>query len=192
MFFQAGDFIFYDGKAPDVRGGPLLRGTSPLYRMYRARDGWLFVDARSPESYTSICMVLGLESPVMNYEAVAGLRAEEGPATAAFAAAFERDTRERWLAALRAAGVVAVPVLEPLRLLDDEQFRVTIGVDERIHPEVGFVRQYGPLVRPSLTPAAAQRTAPLLGEHTREVLAEAGLSDAEVGELIESGAAWGL
>ena len=191
MFFQAGDFLLQDGKPPDRRGGAQLRGTSPVFRMYRADDGWLFVDARTSPAYAALHRLLAPgESPVP-LETVRALRANEGPAPA-YAAALTSDSRATWLAKLRAAGVATVPVLSPYDLLDDEHFRANGLVDERDHPEMGRARQAGPLICPSLMPAAVQRRAPLLGEHTREVLAEFGLSEAEVEALFESGAAWGL
>ena len=57
------------------------------------------------------------------------------------------------------------------------------------HPIAGEVRVVGPAIGMSETPPAIERHAPLVGEHTREVLAEAGLGEAEVEALISSGAA---
>jgi formyl-CoA transferase len=58
-------------------------------------------------------------------------------------------------------------------------------------PELGEVRQVGPPVKLSRTPADVHRPAPAFGEHTHEVLAEAGLAEEEIAGLIESGAAAG-
>ena len=53
------------------------------------------------------------------------------------------------------------------------------------------VRQLGIPIKLSRTPGAIHTPAPALGEHTREVLAEAGYSEQEVGEMLDSGAAAG-
>ncbi len=58
-------------------------------------------------------------------------------------------------------------------------------------PELGEVRQLGFPVKLSRTPASVHRPAPALGEHTAEVLGEAGLGEEEVEALIDSGAAKG-
>ena len=53
----------------------------------------------------------------------------------------------------------------------------------RSHPEEGEIRVLGIPVKLSDTPGAIRRTAPLPGEHTSEVLREAGFSDAEIAAL---------
>ena len=57
------------------------------------------------------------------------------------------------------------------------------------HPTEGKLRQARPSARFSETPAALRRPAPLLGQHTREILEEAGYTAAEIDALIERGAA---
>ena len=59
-------------------------------------------------------------------------------------------------------------------------------------PELGTVRLLGHPVKFSATPADPTRPAPALGEHTAEVLAEAGLAEPEIASLLESGAVGGL
>jgi len=53
------------------------------------------------------------------------------------------------------------------------------------HPTEGKIRQARPPARFSESPASVHRLAPRLGEHTREVLREAGYADAEIDQLIE-------
>jgi crotonobetainyl-CoA:carnitine CoA-transferase CaiB-like acyl-CoA transferase len=55
------------------------------------------------------------------------------------------------------------------------------------HPQWGHIRQTGLLVKLSRTPGCIQRRAPLLGEHTQEVLAELGQSEEEIAHLREKG-----
>jgi crotonobetainyl-CoA:carnitine CoA-transferase CaiB-like acyl-CoA transferase len=58
-------------------------------------------------------------------------------------------------------------------------------------PEIGPVRQLGVPVKLSRTPGTVHAPAPAFGEHTREVLAEAGFEAGEIDELLASGAAAG-
>jgi crotonobetainyl-CoA:carnitine CoA-transferase CaiB-like acyl-CoA transferase len=64
-------------------------------------------------------------------------------------------------------------------------------VVELEQPELGKVRQLGNPVKMSRTPADPARPAPAFGEHTDEVLAEAGYSEAEIAAMKESGAVAG-
>jgi formyl-CoA transferase len=56
-------------------------------------------------------------------------------------------------------------------------------------PGLGTVRQLGAPVKLSRTPADPTRPAPAFGEHTVEVLAEAGYGEEEIAAMLESGAA---
>ena len=83
------------------------------------------------------------------------------------------------------------PVLDLDEALDSELVRAREMVVEWEQPELGPVRQLGSPVKFSRTPGAVHRPAPAFGEHTREVLAEAGFGEDEIASLLESGAAAG-
>jgi crotonobetainyl-CoA:carnitine CoA-transferase CaiB-like acyl-CoA transferase len=55
------------------------------------------------------------------------------------------------------------------------------------HSRLGRMKTLGPPVKFSATPGEVRHGAPLLGQHTREVLREYGYSEAEIGKLVESG-----
>ena len=85
---------------------------------------------------------------------------------------------EEWLRRLDAEGVPCAPVLERQEVFQHEQIRINEMVDEHDHPVAGRIRQPRPAARFDRTPAAMQRHAPTLGQHSDEILAELGL-DAE-------------
>ena len=72
--------------------------------------------------------------------------------------------------------------------LDSELVRAREMVVELEQPELGPVRLLGLPVKLSRTPADPTRPAPALGEHTEDVLREAGFGDEEIAALLESGA----
>ncbi len=83
-----------------------------------------------------------------------------------------------WLGRLDAEGVPCAPVLDRHEVFEHEQVRINEMVDELEHPVAGRIRQPRPAARFDRTPAGIHRHAPLLGEHTDELLREVGL-DAE-------------
>ncbi len=194
IFYQAGEFLLYDGKPTGERGAPQLRGLSPLYRAYKAADGWFFLDARQEPTGTALhdllgmaALASGLSLPPRESPPTVSKRPAAGDPADAYAHVFALHTRDTWLRRLTNAGIMAVPILTPLELVDHKQLIANRLIDERLHAEWGLVRQGGALVQFSHTPGRVRRSAPLLGEHTREVLVEAGYSDDEINVLGQRG-----
>ena len=92
-----------------------------------------------------------------------------------------------WLKRLRANQVPCAPVLSREEVLHNVQVVANQIIVESEHPHAGPMRQPRPAARFERTPAALSRFAPLLGEHTDEVLAEAGLASGELAALHEQG-----
>ena len=93
-----------------------------------------------------------------------------------------RDTDD-WVEALLAAGVPAGPIHDYAQVFDDPHTQARAMEVELEHPVEGTVRALGIPVKLSDTPGRIRRAAPLLGEHTAEVLREAGFSAAEIAAL---------
>ncbi|WP_399881648.1 CaiB/BaiF CoA transferase family protein [Streptomyces sp. BBFR51] len=93
-----------------------------------------------------------------------------------------------WLDAFEAAGIWAGPVYGYEDLVQDPQIRHNGTFVTYDHPTEGRVTTPGFPYRFSATPPRVDRGAPLTGQHTREILAEAGLDDGEIEELLASGA----
>jgi crotonobetainyl-CoA:carnitine CoA-transferase CaiB-like acyl-CoA transferase len=91
---------------------------------------------------------------------------------------------EDWLERLTAEGVACAPVLTRTQLLSHPQVLTNGIVVHPVHPAAGPLRQARPAARFSVTEAAPGRPAPALGAETREVLAKAGLSEADIDRLV--------
>ncbi len=92
-----------------------------------------------------------------------------------------------WLERLRANQVPCAPVLSREEMLHNAQVVANQIIVESEHPHAGPMRQPRPAARFERTPAALSRFAPLLGEHTDEVLAEAGVASDELAALRAQG-----
>jgi crotonobetainyl-CoA:carnitine CoA-transferase CaiB-like acyl-CoA transferase len=97
-------------------------------------------------------------------------------------------TTAEWLAIFRDNEIWAGPVYGYADLVDDPQIRHNGTLVEYDHPTEGRVKTPGFAIKFSKTPSQVYRGAPLAGEHTRDVLREAGLSDERIDSLIEQGA----
>jgi crotonobetainyl-CoA:carnitine CoA-transferase CaiB-like acyl-CoA transferase len=96
-------------------------------------------------------------------------------------------TSAHWLDRLTEAGVPCAPILTRTQLIRAPQIVAMETVIETDHLRAGRLRQARAAARFSSTPTEIRRGAPGLGEHTGEILAELGLSAAEVAALREAG-----
>jgi crotonobetainyl-CoA:carnitine CoA-transferase CaiB-like acyl-CoA transferase len=98
-----------------------------------------------------------------------------------------KRTAAEWVALFLKAGVPASVVNFPEEMSDDPQVAAMGMMTELVHPITGPQRVVSPLVRMSVSPSVASGPAPTLGGDTRRILAEGGLSDSEIGALVETG-----
>ena len=93
-----------------------------------------------------------------------------------------------WLERLTAADVPCAPVLTRSEVIRHPHVLAMGVIEEYDHPKAGRLRQTRNAARFSKTPASIRRGAPTLGEHTEEVLVEAGYSATEIADLRAQGA----
>ncbi len=176
---------FCDGEAPR-RGEQQLAGGLLCYFPYEAADGWVTCGALEPKFWAAFCNGVGRPDLVE--------KQFEAPGSEAWrevAEVFRTRSREEWLAFNDEHDCCIEPVLEVDEALDSQLVRAREMVVEMEQPGFGKVRQLGSPVKMSRTPADPTRPAPAFGEHTDEVLREAGYSAEEITAMVESGAAAG-
>ena len=179
---------FATGEAP----GPM--GTAhPLnapYQAFPVADGWITVGAANQNNWLRMLDVIGApqlkDDPrfVTNAERMRNLPDLQAELTAFF----KTRTSAEWLRRLEEAGVPAGPVLDVRQMQADPQALAREMVVETAHPTAGKVKSIGLPIKFSETPGSVTRSAPVLGQHTREVLREHGFSDAEADEMAAQGA----
>jgi len=96
-------------------------------------------------------------------------------------------TSADWLARLEAAGVPCAPALTRNELIEHEQVTASDILLTSDHPHAGRLRQARPAARFDKTPPGIRHGAPLLGEHSDEILAEVGLSADDIAALRSAG-----
>jgi len=180
----AGRF-FCDGEVPR-RGHGDLTGGILCYLPYEAADGWVSCGALEPKFWAAFCNGAGRPDLVERQ-----FEAPGGEAWREVAAVFRSRTRAEWSAFNDEHDCCIEPVLDLDEALDSELVRARGMVVEVDQPAIGPVRMLGMPVKMSGTPADPTRPAPAFGEHTEEVLREAGYGEEEVAALISSGAAAG-
>jgi alpha-methylacyl-CoA racemase len=178
---------FADGVVPR-RGELLLAGSVICYRPYECADGFISLGALEPKFWQAWCRGVGREELIPAQFERAGSEAHERVAEI-----FRGRTREQWERFAREHDCCLEPVLELDEALDSELVRSREMVVEIDQPGASApIRQLGIPVKLTRTPGEHSRLpGPGLGEHTREVLLAAGYSEAEIAELISSGAAAG-
>ncbi|MFN4360648.1 MAG: CaiB/BaiF CoA transferase family protein [Hylemonella sp.] len=163
--------------------------TAP-YQAFEARDGWINVGGANQANWERIAEVLGhpewREDPrfASNRDRMAHL----DELVALMNGVLRTQTRAHWQAAFDAAGVPAGPVHTVGEALTHPQTLARGMVVELDHPQAGATRALGCPIHFSATPAQITRPAPLLGQHTRELMKEFGYDDAQVDDLISRNA----
>jgi crotonobetainyl-CoA:carnitine CoA-transferase CaiB-like acyl-CoA transferase len=92
-----------------------------------------------------------------------------------------------WLSSLQAQAVPCAPVLRRDDVIVDPQIAANEMIVNSEHPHLGRLRQARPAARFARTPTEIRRPAPLLGEHSDEVLGEIGIDAAALADLRAAG-----
>jgi crotonobetainyl-CoA:carnitine CoA-transferase CaiB-like acyl-CoA transferase len=164
---------------PLERGGELLNGGNASYQVYRTRDGrFLTVGALEPKFWSAFNTAIGRK---VDLSELVAPPPEQQRVRAEIQAILETRTRDQWEAVFAAPGVDACvePVLSPEELPAHPQHAA-----RELFFRLGELQQ----VRTPFGHTAGHRAPPRLGEHTDQILAEAGYSDEERAQL----RAWGV
>lgn len=186
-FHQSAIFLA-SGISPDPLGS--AHPLSAPYQAYPTADGWVTVGAGNQTLWPRLAEVLGapalaeddrFASPNGRMDNLDQLNAELEPL-------FRKRTTEDWLTILEDIGIPAGPVQSIGDMASDPQALARDMIVEVEHSRVGPVRTLGTPVKLQSTPTNIRRAAPVLGEHSAEVMAECGFSDNEIASLAAEGA----
>ncbi len=177
---------FATGKKPEPLGS--AHPLNAPYQAFQTRDGWINVGAANQSNWLRFLDVIN--APELDDDPRFSSNAQRIQNLPALVDILNRylgqDTTENWLRRMEEAHLPAGPVNDILQMHADPQARARDMIVELDHPTAGKVETIGHPVKFSRTPAQVNHAAPLLGQHTREVLAEMGYENAQIEALLRS------
>jgi crotonobetainyl-CoA:carnitine CoA-transferase CaiB-like acyl-CoA transferase len=157
---------------------------------YETSDGYLCLLVYNDKQWRNFFRIIGCDDMFENdarYSSQAN-RSKHFAACYAFVAGhIKTRTSAEWLEVLTAADIPVMPLNSLEDLLADPHLNDTGFFSLVDHPSEGKVRSMSATSRWSETPPDAPRPAPRLGEHSAQILREAGYADAEIDALVETG-----
>lgn len=166
------------------------RVLSQLRKPHRTKDGYLCVLPYTDKNWKDFFQLVGRDDLAQdprydtpnhrsqNYETLYKILGE----------IMTERTSQEWLSQLRPLSIPVAPVNSLEDLFTDPHLAAVGMFVQQEHPSEGVLTHVRPPVKFGKTPSEVKRLAPRLGEHSREILAAAGLSDGEISALAESGA----
>jgi crotonobetainyl-CoA:carnitine CoA-transferase CaiB-like acyl-CoA transferase len=181
-----------DGTARAARPSldAMQLGWGPLYRVYATADDWLCLAAWTDEHWHGLCRALGRAAPTEPRFSTAQGRQENAVALGAqLEQVFASGPAESWFQALDAAGVPCEVTSENrvLELFDDPDLRQKGWLATYEHPVIGRVDAAGLLIDFSETPGKLRGAAPLVGQHSKQILTELGYEKEAIDDMVAAG-----
>jgi crotonobetainyl-CoA:carnitine CoA-transferase CaiB-like acyl-CoA transferase len=175
---------YFSGAGIPRPMGSAHRMSAP-YQAVRCADGYITLAAANDRLFVRLCELLNQPEWPRDPEYADDTARVRNKAK--LAAAIESVTitrpRQHWLDLLDSNGIPCGPINDYAQVFADPQIAAREMSVEIEHPTLGRMRTLGSPLKMSGTPPLVGRRAPLLGEHTEEVLREAGLGDEEITEL---------
>ena len=175
------------GKAPRPVGSA-HRNSAP-YQALRASDGYFNVGAANDKLFAAFCAVIERKDLLSDprFSSRSSRLQHRKVLQDEIESVTKRETRAAWLARLEKAGVPAGPINNYAEALADPHALARDMVVDLVHPGAGDIKALGVPVKLSETPGAVERAAPLLGQHTAEILKELCYSESQVKALVSRG-----
>lgn len=187
--FLMTEHLFGQTFEPPMGSAGYSRVLSPFRRPYETSDGYIAVLPHTDAHWRAFLGAIGrldvLEQD--RYATVTERTRNIDTLYEELAEIMRGRTTAQWLEVLDPNQLPVMPVNGPDDLMDNPQLTATGFWRVEEHPSEGAVRMTDPPVGFSGSPSKIRRLAPLLGEHSAELLREAGYTDADIEAMLESG-----
>lgn len=190
--FVLGDHMGGLTYEPPLDGGGYARQLSPERRPYRTRDGYICALVYNDKQWEGFLRAIGRESIAVEDERFATFANRSRNIDFVYgwlSRIFEERTTAEWMRLLEEADVPFMP-MHDLQSVQDDPHLEAVGFFPLVeHPSEGPIRSMRLPTRWTHNVPEAPRLAPRLGEHTVEVLREAGFARSDIEALLAAGAA---
>lgn len=167
------------------RGEDFLSGREPCYAVYRCSDGrHMAVGALEKKFWDGVCDVLARPDLKGCHWSLGGDRV---PAKQALEEIFSAHPQAHWVEKFRDSDCCVTPVRPLEECMEDPQVAARGMVVRAQHPSAGEALQFAPPLRMSEWKFEIERHAPQAGEHTDEILQEAGYGTQEIAVMRTAG-----
>ena len=180
---------YFSGRGVPERLGSAHRMNAP-YQAIRCADGYMTIGAANDRTFRRLCEALGHSEWAADPEYrddTRRIRNREALA-ARIEAVMETRPRAHWTERLESHGVPCGPINDYAEVMADPHVQARGLVVETEHPTLGRIRTLGTPIKLSETPLSPGRPAPRLGQHTDDVLGDAGFGAEEIAALRRAGA----
>jgi crotonobetainyl-CoA:carnitine CoA-transferase CaiB-like acyl-CoA transferase len=184
--FTLAEHMFGHTFDPPIGGIGYNRVLAPWRRPYKTRDGYIAMLVYTDAQWSRFWALVGREDLGRDPRfATMSARADNIAEIYRIAGEFMLvRTTEDWLATLARIEIPCARVCSLHDLLADEHLASVGFLQRRSHPSEGDLVFPSPPARFADTPAGIDRLQPRLGEHSREILAEAGLAPDEISRVL--------
>ena len=189
LAFQAVPLAMYLASGePPGRTGSAAPYAAPN-EAFPTRDGFIMVAAYTPERWARLCELVGRPELVRDprFDSNAARVRHRAALREALIPIFRTRTSVEWISVLDAADIVCGPVATYAEVAAHPQVAHNEMVVTLDHPRLGRTAVVGSPLRLSETPTSVAAPAPLPGEHSEDVLLDAGFSRREIAELTAAG-----
>lgn len=181
--------IYFATGEPPGPGGSAHVMAAP-YQAFPTADGWITIGGANQANWERIAKLVGAPELISDPRFVdnTARMANREPLAWLLAEHLKQRSTAEWLTLLDAAGIPAGPINDIEAMAGDPQTLAREMVVDLQHPVAGATKALGLPIKLGRTPGGVRRPAPTFGQHTREVLREAGFDDPEIDALARDGA----
>lgn len=189
--FVLGDHLMGLTFEPPLDRGGYVRHLAPDRRPYRTSDGYICVIVYNDKQWSNFFTATGREDLRRDprFKSFPERLKHIDVVYGELSRILETRSTADWLSILEKADIPAMPMHDLESILADPHLVATNYFTIEEHPTEGPIRNMAVAPRWSASPTELGRLAPGHGEHTREILTEAGYSDAEITRLHNDGVA---